>query len=75
MPGLAVNKGFTRRNPDGRYRIPGRVLGEFRMLEANGEIAIYGDCVDALGEWEALGVSIEEVKLLLRQHAAIKKKR
>ncbi|MDO5575318.1 MAG: hypothetical protein Q4G60_15215 [bacterium] len=73
--GLTVNKGFTLRNPNGEgYRIPAEKAGEFRTLATGGRVAFYGDFIDALGEWESLGVSVDEVKLLLRQFVDTKKR-
>jgi hypothetical protein len=74
MSGLVANKGFTLKNPDGTYRIPAEKADEFRMLQAGGRIALFGAHINALGEWESLGMTVEEVKLLLRKYADIKKR-
>lgn len=75
MSGLTVNKGFTLKNPDGKtYRIAAEKAGEFRMLNTAGRVSLFGDHINALGEWENLGIPIDEVRQLLREREAIKKR-
>lgn len=48
------NNKFTHMNPDGKtFRVPIERLGEFRILQVGGSIAIYGDMVNLLGRYEA----------------------
>lgn len=58
---------FTQRNPDGKtFRAPAERLGEFRMLQVGGSIALYGDVIDRLGRYEA-ALSVEEAEAYARR--------
>lgn len=53
---------YTHRNPDGEtFRAPVERLGEFRMLQVGGSIAIFGDMIDRLGRYEA-ALTVEEAE-------------
>lgn len=57
---------FTNRNPDGKtFRVPIERLGEFRILQVGGSIAIYGDMVNLLGRYEA-ALTVDEVEAYAR---------
>lgn len=64
-----MEKRYTRRNPNGSYRIPAEGVGEFRISQFGDSIALYGSLVDKLGEYESL-LSIREA----REYAAKRKK-
>lgn len=58
---------YTRRNPGGRgFRIPAEHLGEFRILQCGLSIAVFGDLVDKLGEYEEL-LSLREAREYARK--------
>lgn len=44
-----MEKRYTRRNPNGSYRIPAEGLGEFRIIQHGISIALHGDLVDKIG--------------------------
>ena len=53
---------FTHKNPDGKtFRVPIERLGEFRMLQVGGSMALYGDVIDRLGRYEA-ALTVEEAE-------------
>lgn len=53
---------YTHKNPDGHtFRAPVERLGEFRVLQSGLSIAIFGDLVDRLGEYEEL-LTLDEAK-------------
>ena len=56
-----MERRYTRRNPSGGYRIPVEGLGEFRIVQHGISIALMGDLVDKLGEYEAL-LSLQEAR-------------
>ena len=56
-----MEKRYTRRNPNGSYRIPAEGLGEFRIIQHGISIALHGDLVDKLGEYESL-LSLREAR-------------
>ena len=57
---------YTRRNPNGSFRAPAEHLGDFRILQCAGSIALYGDLVDRLGRYEEL-LTLEEAEAYARQ--------
>ncbi len=64
-----MEKRYTRRNPNGSYRIPAEGMGKFRIEQHGISLALHGDLVDKLGEYEAL-LSLQEA----RAYAAKRKK-
>lgn len=56
-----MEKRYTRRNPNGSYRIPVEGVGEFRISQFGNSIALHGDPVDKLGEYESL-LSLREAR-------------
>lgn len=54
-----VGERFTIKNPDGSFRIPAERLGEFRIEQSGMFIAMFGDMVDKLGNYEEL-ISLKE---------------
>lgn len=52
---------FTFKQSDGSFRAPIEWLGEFRMDQRGNSIAIYGDLVNRLGQYEDL-ISLEELQ-------------
>lgn len=62
-----MEKRYTRKNPNGSFRIPAEDAGEIRMLQAGISIAFFGDAVDKLGQYEEL-LTLKEA----RQYAAKK---
>ncbi len=64
-----MEKRCTRRNPNGSFRIPAESLGDFRMMQTGTSLAVYGDAVDKLGQYEEL-LTLEEAK----KYAAGKRK-
>lgn len=60
---------ITHKNPGKGYRIPVERLGEFRILQCGSTIAMYGDIVDKLGQYED-SLSLSEAQ----QYAAKKGK-
>lgn len=59
---------FTHRNPNGTFRVPSERLGEFRIMQVGGSIALFGDVINRLGEYEE-ALTLEEA----RRYAARKK--
>ena len=58
---------YTHRNPDGAtFRAPVERLGEFRMLQVGGSIAIFGDMIDRLGRYES-ALTNEEAEAYARR--------
>ena len=58
---------YTHRNPDGEtFRAPVERLGEFRMLQVGGSIAIFGDMIDRLGRYES-ALTVEEAETFARK--------
>ena len=57
---------YTHRNPDGvTYRAPVERLGEFRILQVGGSMALFGDIIDRLGRYES-ALTIEEAEAYAR---------
>lgn len=56
---------YTQKNPNGTFRAPVERMGEFRMLQIGGSIALYGDLVNRLGRYEEI-LSIEEAEAYAR---------
>ena len=57
---------YTRKNPNGSYRIPFNVVGEFRMQNNQYSGAYYGDFVDKLGKIEELNLDMNLLERLAR---------
>lgn len=58
---------YTHKNPDGKtYRAPAERLGEIRMLQVGGSIALYGDLINRLGRYEDL-LTVEEAEAYVRR--------
>ena len=58
---------YTHKKPDGKtYRVPAEKLGEFRMLQVGGSIALYGDLINRLGRYEDL-LTVEEAEAYARR--------
>lgn len=52
---------FTHKNPDGSFRAPLEWIGEFRLNQCGSSLAVYGDLVNRLGQYEDL-ISLEELQ-------------
>lgn len=64
-----TSKTMTRLNPDGiTYRLPLDRSGTMRIEGDGGRMAAFGDAVDKLGQIEALGFSMKELRELAVQH-------
>lgn len=57
---------YTRKNPNGTYRIPEHAAGEFRLQCQGGTCAFFGEHVNALGMYEESGLSPEQAQKLGR---------
>lgn len=57
---------FTRKNPNGTYRIPLNTDHEIRILSDRMNVALHGDIVDRLGAYEATGLEPEELVWLTK---------
>lgn len=65
-----MEKRFTRRNPNGSFRIPVESIGIFRIEQTGRSIAVFGDVANKLGKYEEL-ITLEDAK----KYAAEKEKR
>ncbi len=66
---IKARERYTRKNPNGSFRVPIEEVGQFRIEQNRNSIGIFGDVVDKLGEYEEL-LSIQEA----REYAKKKKK-
>lgn len=59
-----VEESYTRKNPDGTYRAWAEKIGTFRIEAQGMGVFLFGDLINRLGRYEALGpVSELEKKL------------
>ncbi len=56
-----MEKRYTRRNPNGSFRIPAENAGEFRLDQTGIHIAFFGDAINKLGQYEEL-LTLEEAR-------------
>lgn len=56
----------TRKNANGSYRIPGNMIGTFRMEYQQEQSTIFGDIANALGGYEDVG-TVEEFRELKKR--------
>ena len=63
-----IGKRFTRKNPNGSYRIPIDNGCGFRIESDQYGCTIYGDIVNALGYFEehTAGMSVDEIEQMFR---------
>lgn len=64
-----MERRYTRRNPNGSFRIPAEGMGEFGMKQTGISIALFGDAVNKLGQYEEL-LTLREAQ----EYAARKRK-
>lgn len=57
---------YTQKNPNGTFRAPIERLGEFRILQSGSSIALFGDMINRLGQYEA-ALTIEEAEAYARK--------
>lgn len=57
---------YTQENPNGTFRAPAERLGEFRILQVGGSIALHGDIINRLGRYEK-ALTIEEAEEFARK--------
>lgn len=55
---------YTRKNPNGSYRVPVNTDIEFRLVADKMHQAFFGKFIDALGAYEESGLSPEQVEKL-----------
>lgn len=56
-----MEKRYTRKNPNGSFRIPAENAGEIRMPQTGISIAFFGDAINKLGQYEEL-LTLEEAR-------------
>lgn len=56
-----MEKRYTRKNPNGSFRIPAENAGEIRMDQTGIHIAFFGDIINKLGQYEEL-LTLEEAR-------------
>lgn len=56
-----MEKRYTRKNPNGSFRIPAENAGEFRLSQTGISIAFLGDAINKLGQYEEL-LTLEEAR-------------
>lgn len=56
-----MEKRYTRKNPNGSFRIPAENAGEIRMSQTGIGIAFFGDAINKLGQYEEL-LTLEEAR-------------
>ncbi|MCI9624990.1 MAG: hypothetical protein HFI23_16920 [Lachnospiraceae bacterium] len=56
-----MEKRYTRKNPNGSFRIPAENAGEIRMSQTGISIAFFGDAINKLGQYEEL-LTLEEAR-------------
>ena len=52
---------YTHKNPDGTFRAPVEWIGEFRLNQYGNSIALFGDLVNRLGQYEEL-IRLEDLQ-------------
>lgn len=62
---LITSKKLTRLNPDGMtYRVPLSHSGTIKIDGTENTLAVFGDCIDKLGMYEATGFTVKELQEL-----------
>ena len=64
-----MERRYTRRSPNGSFRIPAEGRGEVGMKQTGISIALFGDAVNKLGQYEEL-LTLREAQ----EYAARKRK-
>lgn len=62
---------LTRKNASGSYRIPGNMIGTFRIEYQQEQSTIFGDIANTLGRYEDIGTA-EEFRELKKRYGTKK---
>lgn len=63
-----ISKQLTRLNPDRvTYRAPLAIAGTIKIDGTENTLAVFGDCIDKLGMYEATGFTVKELQELQKK--------